>query len=81
MTLSSSGIDLLRAEQRIYSALANPAFSRWLKDTLHGALERDPVWLANDLELLTHLLRPWCEARMTVQAAPARPARCMDTLY
>ncbi|HET9107125.1 MAG TPA: hypothetical protein VFN79_08015 [Steroidobacteraceae bacterium] len=28
------------------------------------AIGRDPLALANDLELLEHLLRPWCEARM-----------------
>jgi hypothetical protein len=60
----SSDIDCLRAERRIEHALAHPAFSEWLKQALRTAIGRDPVALANDLELLEHLLRAWVEARM-----------------
>ncbi len=57
-----SAIDVLRSEAHIRSALAHPAFSEWLKAALRSAIDRDPLAVANDLELLTHLLRPWAEA-------------------
>jgi hypothetical protein len=63
-------IQLISAEQRIHRALAHPAFSDWLKDSLRSALGRDPLCLANDLELLGHLLRPWAEAHMAREAYP-----------
>ena len=64
MTISSAQMDLLNAERRIRDALLHPAFSDWLKQALRSALERDPIALANDLELLGHLLRPWIDAHM-----------------
>ena len=70
-----SAIEILRSEAHIRSALAHPAFSDWLKAALRGALERDPLTLANDLELLTHLLRPWAEARLSLSAYTMRPTR------
>jgi hypothetical protein len=71
MAYAHSTIDVLWTEQRVHSALENRALSPWLKDALRSALEREPVELANDLELLSLLLRPWCEARM-VPASPTR---------
>ncbi len=68
MLPSSSEVALLNAERRIAHALVHPALSDWLKQTLHTALDRDPVMLANDLELLGHLLRPWSEARIARDA-------------
>ncbi len=70
-----STIDVLRSEAHIRSALAHPAFSDWLKTALHGALERDPLVVANDLELLAHLLRPWAEARLALNPYTMRPAQ------
>ena len=64
MSPGPAKIDLISTERRIHQALAHPALSEWLKDTLRAALERDPLALANDLELLGHLLRPWTEARI-----------------
>ncbi len=61
-----STIDVLRSEEHIRSALAHPAFSDWLKTALRDAISRDPLVVANDLELLTHLLRPWTEARFSI---------------
>ena len=66
MKLLPSTLDLLRSEEHIRSALAHPAFSDWLKSALRGAISRDPLVVANDLELLTHLLRPWAEAHFSV---------------
>ena len=65
-------IDLISAERRIHHALWHPALSPWLKDTLRSALEREPLALANDLELLAHLLRPWTEAHIAREAHPGR---------
>lgn len=64
MTDSPHEIDVLNTERRIRRALAHPAFSNWLKNALRTALECNPLILANDLELLGHLLRPWSEARL-----------------
>ncbi|MDA8349455.1 MAG: hypothetical protein M0038_11745 [Pseudomonadota bacterium] len=64
-------VELISAERRIHRALAHPAFSEWLKDSLRSALGRDPLALANDLELLGHLLRPWTEAHLAREAYPA----------
>ncbi|MGC8522164.1 MAG: hypothetical protein ACP5PN_09960 [Steroidobacteraceae bacterium] len=69
-----STIDVLRSEEHIRSALAHPAFSDWLKSALRGALDRDPLVVANDLELLMHLLRPWAEARLSLSTYTTRPA-------
>ena len=71
MPPASAEIDLISAEQRIHRALAHPAFSEWLKDALRSALGRDPLALANDVELLGHLLRPWTEAHLVREAYPA----------
>lgn len=64
MIPSSSEIDVLTTERRVALALMHPAFSEWLKQALRSALDRDPVVLANDLELLQHLLLPWSAARI-----------------
>jgi hypothetical protein len=52
------------AEQRIAWTLAHSGFSDWLKNALRSALNRDPVDVANDLELLSQLLHPWANARI-----------------
>ncbi len=53
-----------QAERNIAWILQHPGFSDWLKDTLRSGLRREPVHLANDLELLSHLLRAWSGARI-----------------
>ena len=57
-------IPMPEVERRIAWILAHPGISEWLKDTLSKALDRDPIDVANDLELLIHLLRPWTSARI-----------------
>ena len=57
-------LTLPEAERRIEWFLAHPNFSDWLKESLRNALDRDPVDVANDLELLTFLLHPWANARI-----------------
>lgn len=53
--------ELLRsAEERIEWVLSNPDISEWLKRALRGAMDRDPVDVLNDLEILNTLLRPKC---------------------
>ncbi|HMM57857.1 MAG TPA: hypothetical protein PKD77_09765 [Rudaea sp.] len=52
------------AEENIAWILDHPAFSGWLKDTLGSAIARDPERVANDLEILTHVLRGWTSARI-----------------
>jgi hypothetical protein len=54
--------EILRsAEERIEWVLSNPDISEWLKHALHGAMDRDPVDLLNELEILNALLRPKCQ--------------------
>jgi len=45
-------------DDRIRWVLENPAMSDWLKEALRSALREDPVALANDLEILRHLIVP-----------------------
>ena len=72
MPLSIHETDLIRAERRIHCALAHPAISEWLKGALRSAIGRDPLALANDLELLGHLLRAWTEAHIARDAYAGR---------
>ena len=72
MSPCTAEIDLISAERRIQHALGHPALSGWLKDTLRSAFEREPIALANDLELLGHLLRPWTEAFIAHEGHPRR---------
>lgn len=60
-------IDLATANARIEWLLCDPDMSPWLKTTLRTARQRDPIALANDLELLRCALNPWCE--LSIQAA------------
>lgn len=52
------------AEEHIGWILDHPAFSQWLKHALRSAIACDPERVANDLEILTHLLRGWTAARI-----------------
>lgn len=49
-------------EAAIQWVLDNPHMSPWLKTTLSTALLEDPIRLANDLEILRHLLVPRTQA-------------------
>ena len=51
------------AKRRIDFVLNHPANSEWLKDSLRKALDRDPIEVVNDLEVLNTLLRTHCELR------------------
>ena len=42
---------------RINWVLKHPGMSQWLKSALITALERDPISIVNDLEILDGLLR------------------------
>lgn len=69
-------IDLATANQRIDWILRHPDMSPWLKTTLEAARQRNPVAVANDLELLNCALRPWCE--MSIHAAAAEADAAAD---
>jgi len=45
----------------IGEVLADPAASRWMKQSLSSALTRDPVDAANDADLLARLLDKKCQ--------------------
>jgi hypothetical protein len=48
---------LTAVERQVAFVLGHPGTSRWLKQALHEALERDPESVLNDLEILVHVLR------------------------
>lgn len=67
---------LEEAEDRIDWVLSHPGMSDWLKQTLRGARERDPVDLLNELEMLDHLLKRRAEAQIAEglsQRSPRSP--------
>jgi hypothetical protein len=45
----------------IDNVINDPAGSFWLKGCLAGALQRDPIDVANDLSVLNRLLGDWCK--------------------
>ena len=55
---------LATAEQRIAWVSSHPNMSEWLRSSLATALSCDPLLVLNDLEILDHLLRAWCDASM-----------------
>lgn len=61
-----------QAEQNVAWILAHPAFSDWLKETLRRAMTCDPLQVANDLELLNHVVRAWSLARIDADLLGAR---------
>jgi hypothetical protein len=76
--MQQQDIDLITADQRIDWILRHPDMSPWLKTTLRTARQRDPVVVANDLELLNCTLRPWCEMAMQAAAVPLDAAAGRD---
>ena len=59
------------ADERIRHMLNDPAASRWLRNALRAALDRDPVDAANDAEILGEVLNARAEAVLkSARAAP-----------
>jgi len=52
-------------EEQISFVLRHPQMSAWLKTALSGALDRDPISLLNDLEILNSILRNRSEFLIT----------------
>ena len=44
-------------EEQLSFVMAHPGISEWLKNALRSALERDPIEVLNDLEILNLILR------------------------
>ena len=44
-------------EEQLSFVMAHPGMSEWLKNALRSALERDPIEVFNDLEILNLILR------------------------
>ncbi len=62
--LSNRNTEVERAIQHVDWILEHPAFSDWIKHALRTAIERDPVSVANDVELLKHVLHAWTSAQL-----------------
>lgn len=63
---------LEEAEALIAWVLAHPGTSRWLRTALQGALERDPIDVLNELEILDRVLRSRAEALLPERPPPRR---------
>jgi hypothetical protein len=48
---------LEQVNKRIQFALEHPGLSNWLKNTVSAALERDPIDVLNDLEIINTTLK------------------------
>lgn len=48
-------------DQQIHWVLGNAQMSDWLKQALRAAMDRDPLEVTNDLEILNILLRRRCQ--------------------
>jgi len=44
-------------EEQLFFVMAHPGMSKWLKNAMSSALERHPVEVLNDLEILNLILR------------------------
>ncbi len=55
--MSQLDATLKEIDVRIAWIMAHPGISSWLKDALRDAIERGPIDVLNDLEILNHLLR------------------------
>lgn len=51
-------VEIAAIERRIGWVLGHPGTSPWLRAALEAALAEDPVAIANDVEMLRHLLLP-----------------------
>ena len=48
-------------DERIHWVIAHPGTSAWLKQALQSAVDRNPVELLNDLEIVNALIRAKAE--------------------
>ncbi|WP_294331816.1 hypothetical protein [uncultured Sphingomonas sp.] len=62
-------VEIAAIEHRIAWVLAHPGTSPWLRAALEAALAGDPVEIANDVEMLRHLLLPRSTAHAILAAA------------
>ncbi|WP_333571526.1 hypothetical protein [Sphingomonas sp.] len=65
-------VELAGIERRISWVLAHSGTSPWLRAALEAALAEDPVAIANDVEMLRHLLLPRSTAHAILAAAAMR---------
>lgn len=68
-------VEIAAIECRIAWVLAHPGTSPWLRAALEAALVRDPVEIANDVEMLRHLLLPRSTAHAILAAGGAMRKR------
>ncbi|MGN8001031.1 hypothetical protein [Sphingomonas sp. 22176] len=62
-------VEIAAIDRRIAWVLAHPGTSRWLRTALQAALVEDPMAIANDVEMLRHLLLPRSTAYAVLAAA------------
>jgi hypothetical protein len=65
-------VALAEIDRRIAWVLTHSGTSPWLRAALQAALDGDPLLVANDVEMLRHLLVP----RATATAVLAATKRC-----
>ncbi len=65
-------VEIAAIERRIAWVRAHHGTSAWLRAALETALAEDPVAIANDVEMLRHLLLPRSTAHAILAAATAR---------
>ena len=56
-------------DEQISFVLAHPGMSVWLKNALSTALDRDPIAILNELEVLTQILRTRSELLIAENSA------------
>jgi hypothetical protein len=62
---------LERCDESVAFVLNDPGMSAWLKDAIRAALDRHPLEVLNDLEILNTILRSRSEALIALgQSAP-----------
>ena len=62
-------VEIAAIDRRIAWVLSHPGTSPWLRTALQAALVEDPVAIANDIEMLRHLLLPRSMAYAVLAAA------------
>lgn len=68
-TQAEPEVEIAAIERRIAWVLSHPGTSPWLRAALEAALAQDPVAVANDVEMLRHLLLPRSTAHAILAAA------------
>lgn len=64
---NDAAVTLEAAELRIGWVLEHSGMSSWLKESLRGALQQNPIAVGNEVELLRHLLQTRADAWMQDQ--------------